>query len=162
MDVKLIQQAIKGNQDACVLLLQHHQEVLYRIAYSYLRNEPDTLDAIQEVTIRCLTRIHTLKEPTYFKTWLIRILLNVCADLNRKKQRTLPVLQEKGYEEEVHIDLYRALDELKVEQRELIYLKYFEDYQNKQIAEQLQLPEGTVKSRLHTILKKMRKRLGGV
>lgn len=46
MDVKLIQQAIKGNQDACVLLLQHHQDVLYRIAYSYLRNEPDTLDAI--------------------------------------------------------------------------------------------------------------------
>lgn len=74
----------------------------------------------------------------------------------------MPVLQEKGYEEEVHIDLYRALDELEVEQRELIYLKYFEDYQNKQIAEQLQLPEGTVKSRLHTILKKMRKRLGGV
>lgn len=95
MDVKLIQQAIKGNQDACVLLLQHHQDVLYRIAYSYLRNEPDTLDAIQEVTIRCLTRIHTLKEPTYFKTWLIRILLNVCADLNRKKTENIACFTRK-------------------------------------------------------------------
>lgn len=63
------------------------EDAHYRIAYSYFRNEHDALDAIQEFTYRSLKKVHTVKKPEYLSTWLIRVLLNVCHDMQKKKKR---------------------------------------------------------------------------
>lgn len=157
----LVRKAITGDDDAFLQLMQIHRDVLYKTAFIYLKNEHDVLEALQEVTFRAYTKRHQVKEPSFFQTWLVRILLNYCMD-TLKKQGNLFSLNE-DVEKEQHSsnqDLMLALRELPSAQRELIHLKYFNDLKVSEIARRLQIPEGTVKSRLHHTLKKIRVFMG--
>jgi RNA polymerase sigma-70 factor (ECF subfamily) len=89
---KLVEKAIKGNEDAFLELIHSYQEPMYRTAISYLKNEGDALEAVQEVTYRAYRNIKTVKESAYFKTWLIRIMMNYCQDVIKKSKRE--VLEE--------------------------------------------------------------------
>ena len=89
----LVKKAIKGDQEAFLALMHSYEEALYRAAISYLKNEGDALEAIQEVTYRAYRSIKTVKEPAYFKTWLIRIMMNYCQDVIKKSKRE--VLDER-------------------------------------------------------------------
>ena len=71
--------------------MEMHQSRLYRIAYAYLHNEDDALEVIQESTYRAYRNLKKLKQPNYFETWLIRILLNCCADERKRQGRFRPV-----------------------------------------------------------------------
>ena len=93
---KLVLEAKKGNDDAFYMLLSEHKTKLYRIAYSYFGNENDSLEAIQEVTYRAYVKLQNLKEPRYFTTWLIRILIHYCIDELKKKKRIIFRMIEKG------------------------------------------------------------------
>lgn len=85
-DKKNTQRAIKGNDDAFVKLIGRYKLDLYRTALSYLRNEEEALEAIQEVTYRAYKNIGTVRDAQFVKTWLIRIMINYCIDqLNMKK-----------------------------------------------------------------------------
>ena len=100
---------------------------------------------------------HTLKKSAYFKTWLVRIVMNECYQILRKRKRQMPA--EEGiladdrslgmYVREDYLDLYRAIAELKEKDRICILLFYMEDFTIRQIAETLEIPPGTVKSRLN-------------
>ena len=155
----VVKRAIKGNEQAFLQVLETYEDVLYRTAFAYLRNEHDAIEAIQEMTYRSFKKIHTLKEPRYVGTWLVRILLNVCHDMQKKKIRivlrqTLDV--ENQYHHSPNLEIVEAISQLSHEQQQLIYLKYFQDLQNKEIASVQNIPEGTVKSRLHAALRKLR------
>ena len=143
----LVRKAIAGDDDAFLQLMQIHRDVLYKTAFIYLKNEHDVLEALQEVTFRAYTKRHQVKEPSFFQTWLVRILLNYCMD-TLKKQGNLSSLNECVEKEEhsSNQDLMLALRELPNAQRELIHLKYFNDLKVSEIARRLQIPEGTVKS----------------
>ena len=157
----LVRKAITGDDDAFLQLMQIHRDVLYKTAFIYLKNEHDVLEALQEVTFRAYTKRHQVKEPSFFQTWLVRILLNYCMD-TLKKQGNLFSLNE-DVEKEQHSsnqDLMLALRELPSAQRELIHLKYFNDLKVSEIARRPKIPEGTVKSRLHHTLKKIRVFMG--
>ncbi|NME06820.1 sigma-70 family RNA polymerase sigma factor [Psychrobacillus sp. BL-248-WT-3] len=157
----LVRKAITGDDDAFLQLMQIHRDVLYKTAFIYLKNEHDVLEALQEVTFRAYTKRHQVKEPSFFQTWLVRILLNYCMD-TLKKQGNLFSLNEDVEKEQQssNQDLMLALRELPSAQRELIHLKYFNDLKVSEIARRLQIPEGTVKSRLHHTLKKIRVFMG--
>lgn len=86
-DFTLVLRAKKGDETAFYSLMMNHKEQLFKIAYSYLKNEQDALEAIQEVTFRAFKHIRKLKEPDFFSTWLIRILINHCNDELHKKKR---------------------------------------------------------------------------
>src|SRR5690606_2890043 len=160
LEEPLVRAAIKGNQGAVIALLEHYKSPLYRIAYSYLRNEHDAVEAMQELSYRCFRSIHTVKEPRYIGTWLTRIMMNICRDMLRKKKRELPSEVERyekiPYEQPLDVEWLDSLSALDKQQRELIYMKYVEDRTNAAIAKQLKLPEGTVKSKLHYTLRKLR------
>jgi len=160
LEEPLVRAAIKGNQEAVIALLEHYKSLLYRIAYSYLRNEHDAVEAMQELSYRCFRSIHTVKEPRYIGTWLTRIMMNICRDMLRKKKRELPSGVERyehiSYEQPLDVEWLDSLSALDEQQRELIYMKYVEDRTNAAIAKQLKLPEGTVKSKLHYTLRKLR------
>jgi len=158
--------AIVGDEAAFVQLMQQYEQPLYRIAYSYMRNEHDAIEAMQELTYRSYRNIRSIKEPQYIRTWLTRILINICHDMLHKQKREIPsnlvidqCINHQVYhrsEQATEIELFDTLSKLNDEQRELIVMKYIEDRTNTDIAQSLSIPEGTVKSRLHYALRKLR------
>lgn len=82
-----------------------HREQLYSIAYSYLRNRNDALEAMQEMTCRAWIKRKTLKDPKAFKSWIIRILIYVCIDEQRRRKRSMPLVDERIGEQVTHIGI---------------------------------------------------------
>lgn len=142
-------------------LMQTRENKLYRIAYSYMKNKEDSLDCVQDAVLKALENFHKLENKDYFDTWMVRILINICKDSLRKKQNistyndNLGELYEDNNSIEV-IDLISSLNKLDDKERELIYLRYFEDKKIHEISKEIQVKEGTVKSRLHRILGKLK------
>ncbi|WP_313894088.1 sigma-70 family RNA polymerase sigma factor [Psychrobacillus sp.] len=157
---KMVEKAIKGDEEAFLELLHCYQEALYRTAISYLKNEGDALEAVQEVTYRAYRNIKTVKEPAYFKTWLIRIMMNYCQDALKKSKREVPkdriTSMQSVSEDFTFLEVEEALGSLSDYERELLHLKYFEDVKIKDIAVMWNTPEGTIKTRLHKALRALR------
>ena len=157
-EIKLAKQAINGDEHAQILLLQIYEGAMYKVAFSYLKNEHDAYDALSEMTIQALKNMYKVKSPEYLKTWLVRIVINTCLQMMRK-QKNIVITEsfpEQSSQYEELFSLNDAISKLSVEQQELIHLKYFRDLKNSEIASIQQIPEGTVKSRLHTTLRKLK------
>lgn len=142
-------------------LMENREDKLYKIAFTYFRNRDDSMDCVQETLLKGLKNYHKLKNKKYFDTWIIRILINTCIDYINKNKSTVQLNEEMTREEiqenyDETIDLINAIGELNSEQRELIFLKYFKGYSNFEIAQEMHIKEGTVKSRIHRVLKKLR------
>ncbi|RDY26722.1 RNA polymerase sigma factor [Romboutsia weinsteinii] len=125
---------------------------LYRISKSILKNEQDCEDAVNNAILKAYEKLDTLKQEQYFRTWLIRIVINECNSL-RSKQLTFLSFEEvfkirKIDEKEDYSDLYVAIQNLSSKIRIPIVLYYIEGYSIEEIKEILDIPEGTVKSRL--------------
>ena len=83
---------MQKHQDQEALLVSYikdNQDKFYRLAYSYVKNQEDALDVIQDAIIRAMEKIHTLKNPEYLKTWFYRILVNECLNHIRKMKSIL-------------------------------------------------------------------------
>ncbi|MBL4931572.1 RNA polymerase sigma factor [Clostridium paridis] len=142
----------KGNKEAFIKVIKQHELTLYRVAKGILKLEEDTEDAIQNTIIKAYEKISTLKNDEYFKTWLIRILINESNLIIRKNKKLVPI--EEIETEKYHIDSYeniditRAIEGLSENLRIVTLLFYYEDISIKDIAKILGIPEGTVRSRL--------------
>lgn len=158
-----MKKAIKGNDEAFLQLIQTYKVDLYKTAISFLRNEGDALEAIQEVTYRAYKGIRKLKKSSYFKTWLMRIMINYCNDQLKSKKRIVKndeMLNSLGVSENhTEIELRDAMLGLDERSREILTLKYFHDLKIKDIADTLQCPEGTVKTWLNKALRSLREKL---
>lgn len=138
---------------------------LYSIAYSYLRNEADSLEVLQEATCRAWIKRKSLKDPGRFVPWLTRILINCCNDeLKRRKKAavTEAVRSDEGMMEmksDRRLDMEQALDGVKPKYRQVLVLKYYKDMTLTEIAEVLDKPEGTVKTWLSKGLKQLRDKM---
>jgi RNA polymerase sigma-70 factor (TIGR02954 family) len=157
---ELVGKAVNGDDEAFLSLIHSYQAALYRIAISYLKNEGDALEAVQEVTYRAYRSVKTVKQHAYFKTWLIRIMMNYCQDLLKKSKREVfdeGVINVRGVSEDfTYLEVEEALSSLTEDQRELLHLKYFQDIKIKDIALMWNTPEGTIKTRLHKALRALR------
>ena len=80
---KLVQKAILGDTDAFLELMEKNSLSMYKVARGILGNDDDAADAIQDTILSCFEKIHTLQKPKYFKTWMIRILINECNQILR-------------------------------------------------------------------------------
>ncbi|MFO1442515.1 sigma-70 family RNA polymerase sigma factor [Bacillus sp. Bva_UNVM-123] len=143
--------------------MQIHKIQLLKIALSYLRNEDDALEALQEVTFRAYQAVKKVKQPEYFSTWLIRIMLNYCHDQFKKKNRLVYADVDANISETVDytngIAVEEALQKLDPDCREVIILKYYHDLKIKDIAEILERPESTIKTWLYKGLMSLRQQL---
>ena len=154
----LFQGKDKKEQKIEQLLLENYNSY-YRLAYSYVHNESDACDIVQNGAYRAILHSDTLRQEKYAATWIYRIMLN---EIFRfvKKERSLPldvVEVEQGKEDTYeNIDLQRALDMLPKEDKAVIELKYFEDMKLTEIAEVMNENVNTIKSRLYRGLKKLR------
>lgn len=128
------------------------ERLMYYLSYSMLNNNEDCADAVQETLARAWQKRNTLRDESKFKSWLMRILVNTCNDMLRKKQRQRQVPLE---EDTAAVDppsspvpLREAIDMLKPEWRAVIILHYLEGYSINDMAEVLGAPTGTIKSRM--------------
>lgn len=153
---QMAKQAINGDEQAVLSLLEHYEETLYRTAYAYLRNEQDALDAMQELAYRAFKKMHQVKEPAYVSTWLVRVLINICLDMKKKRVEYVPIDTESSYEQQLDFEVLDMISRLSEQEQQVIFLKYVEQRTNKEIASLQNIPEGTVKSRVHHALKKLR------
>lgn len=160
MDEHLLQRAISGDQQAILQLIALDEDILYRTAYAYVKNEQDALDVMQELTYKALKKMKTVKQPEFARTWLMRVLINCCLDVKKKHPLTAELDTELVTLDTYTVAIERMLQTLPLSDQQLIYLKFFDERKNKEIAALQNIPEGTVKSRLHHILKKLRKQVG--
>ena len=160
----MIKKAQKGDDQAFLKLFQQYQEDIYRLAFTYVKNQNDALDVVQEVAYRSFKKIDTLKNPEYFKTWLIKIAINCAIELVRKDKKVIQLKPEYeefiGSEDEnvsLLITLQKLLEQLNEEEKSIIILKFYQGYTFKEIADLLNMPLGTAKSVLYRALNKLRK-----
>lgn len=164
-----VQKARRGNDEAFLFIIDTIKLDLYKTAYAYLHNQEDALEAVQEVTFRVYQEINKLRNEAFFKTWAIKIMINYCNDVLRKRKHT--VLSEELLHVNGKADNYTLLEiedamkNIDQRSREILTLKYFHDLKIKDIAAALNCPEGTVKTWLNKALKSLRKVLdekGGI
>lgn len=157
---ELIRAAQSGDRDALVSLLREIETHVYRTAFYILGNEQDAMDAAQEALIRIYTKINMYEEKALFKTWVQRIVTNICIDKFRKAKPTVSIEEHdmvftspKDVEDEVISsyvaqDIQQAIEKLPEHHRTVVVLRYMQDFSYNEIADCLGLPLNTVKSYL--------------
>lgn len=158
MNMLLIKRAQKHDTDAFIQLIDEYKTALYKVAKTYLKNEEDVADAIQDTILSAYEHIGELKTVSYFKTWLTRILINHCTDVVRRQKRTVSMEQaeeQAGTWIESDYEFYDLLRELPEKDRSIFLLYYGEGFNIREIAELLEWNENTVKSRLQRGRKKL-------
>lgn len=143
--------AREGNKEAFINLIEENITSMYRVAKGILVSETDVEDAIQNTILLSYKNIKSLKSDEFFKTWLIRILINECNKIynfNKKCINFNEIKDNYTNDKYENIDLKKAIDRLSDELRLPIILFYFEDLKISEISELMNIPIGTVKSRL--------------
>ena len=142
--------------------LVEDQARFYRLAYSYLHDREEALDAVQTAVCKALEKQDSLKDAGAMRTWFYRILVNVCTDTLRQRKRVTLVppeaLDTGSYEDPLPEDgsLARRVDALPPEVATIVKLRFYEDLSLKEISQIVDCPLSTVKTRLYTGLKKLR------
>lgn len=125
---------------------------MYHIAKSLLYNDADCADAIQEAIVKAFVKLHTLKDDSYAKTWLIRIVMNECYAIMRKEKKIISLQDDQMNEQETeskdYSDLYEAIFRLPEQIKLCVTLYYMEGYSVKEVAALLDTTESAVKNRL--------------
>lgn len=143
-----------------------NREYYYRLAYSYVKNEADSLDVIQESIIKALISIESLKEIEKVKSWFYKIVIRTSIDYIRKNKKyndmidISEIINNGKSAQYKDLDLYKALDELDETYKTIIILRYFEDMKINDIADILDENPNTVKTRLYAGLKKLKIDIG--
>lgn len=144
------------DKDEFLRLALDSEPTLFHVSFSILHDEQDCADTVQEAILKAYENRHKLREIKYFKTWIVRIVINECYGLLRRKKRFQAfndavwqdVTYLSNYIKEEYIDLYQAINRLSEKEKICVILYYLEDYSVAEIANVLKIPNGTVKSRL--------------
>lgn len=163
-EVNLAKKAIKGDAQAFEDLIELYQNSLYRIAYNKCKHEEDAKEVLQETLYRAYKNIGGLREPSYFKTWITRILINVANDYLKKHGMVDLELNEADFVKEevvedrieIKIDVLNAMDELDIKYKDAFSLRYIEDLKIEEISKILDRPVNTIKTHIRKAIKDMR------
>ena len=135
-------------------------DMMYRVAWSILRNEADVQDALQDAVLKAWEKRDKLREEKYFRTWMTRILINVCYDTQRMHRKIVPLdkipVQSASAPDP---DLAMALEALPEKLRLPLVLCYSEGMTYEEAADVLRIPMTTLRGRLRRGKKELRKEL---
>lgn len=163
----LIKKAQNGDKEAFISIINEHLQMMYKVAKTRLTSEEDIGDAIQETILSAYKSICVLKNTSYFKTWLIKILINKCNDIISKNKKVIYVedyyesienedsLEDKDSIEE-NIVFNETLNSLDESYKTVIVLYYVSGFNTREISEILKEKEGTIKFRLSRARQKLK------
>lgn len=157
--MNLVEEAKLGNEEAFNMLIEENKLKMYKVAKSILKNEDDVCDAIQNALISTYTNLNKLQNNQFFSTWMMRILINKCYDIaksNQKRYSNVTDISEYNTDENLKkYDNYNSesiienvLNNIDEDLKIVTVLYYYNDYSVSEISKILEVPEGTVKSRL--------------
>ena len=158
----LIQRAQKGDHEAFAALVDEHQRYVYNLALRVVKDENEALDLTQETFVRAWTALPNFKGQSQLRTWLYRIITNLCYNRLPNLRRSLNDLGDDVMEDipesnlntpaqefesnETRRHLHQAIDDLDANYKLLITLRYQDELSYDEIASTLNLPLGTVKT----------------
>lgn len=156
----LVRKAQRGDAEAFISLIEENKMTLRRVALGYLGNNEDAADALQDTVLDAFQHMKALKKAEYFKTWLVRILINHCTKIYRENKRQIS-MEETGElyacdRDSAEMEFRQLLYSLPEDSRAIFQLYYGERFTTKEIADILHMKENTVKSRLHRGKEKLR------
>lgn len=164
----LVKKAKKGDKEALLQLVMSEQSNYYKLAYVYMKNKDDALDALQDMIVILYENIYKLKREDSFYSWSKTILVNSCKNKLKDKAKIISLdnieegsIDEVYLESEERIVLDKHLSKLSDIHQEVIRLRYYLDLDYETISEILKIPLGTVKSRLNVGLKNLKESFGG-
>lgn len=181
---KRINEVLKGNQESYEEIVTMFQHRLYHVCYRMLSNQQEAEDVAQEAFIRAYTNLHTFDQKRKFSTWIFRIATNLCIDRIRKKKpdyyldANVPgtegltmysqvaadteMPEEEVEKMEVQKRVQFEINKLSDKYRSVIILRYIEELSLQEISEILELPLGTVKTRLHRGRAALKQQMGNL
>lgn len=165
---ELIRRAQEGDQEAFAAVVRTYRNSLIQVAYGYLHDREESLDAVQEVFLKTYRKIHSFKNESSIYTWLYRITINHCKDRLRSRKRTTALSLDAWNEDGKEFDIpdcsgdpsqaaesaerdrmvKEAIDALPDKHKQVLLLRELGGLSYKEISEILQCREGTVMSRL--------------
>ncbi|ARK32645.1 RNA polymerase sigma factor SigV [Halalkalibacter krulwichiae] len=152
----------KKEMEALVNWFDEKHSDFYKIGWAYLRRHHDIEDVFQTTILKVYDHINQLREPQYFETWVTSIFINECKRLYRKRKKEFDQDVEPigaSHQDHTKMELLDRLEQLEEPYKEVIILKYINDFSQEDIADLLEIPLGTVKSRVYRGLKRLRKQL---
>ena len=178
-DLALIDEALHGNSSAFGRLVTRYQDRLYNTLVHVTGSAEEGRDVCQDAFIQALVKLRSFQRSSAFYTWLYRIALNMAASRRRRKKPTVSVDQHReltGYEpvardgqpseplerQERVARVQEALSALDDDFRTVLVLREIDGHPYETIAEMLDLPLGTVRSRLHRARMELREQLKGI
>jgi RNA polymerase sigma factor (sigma-70 family) len=169
MDIDiLVKKAKKGDKDALVKLIMDKKQDYYKLAYVYLKNKEDALDAMEDMIVILYENIYKLKNNDSFYSWSKTILVNCCKKILKENKKIVYIdyTDDLSYEEDLDKNddkmlLEKYLSQLGEKHQEVIKLRYFLDLEYKDISDILKIPLGTVKSRISNGINILRSKFGG-
>lgn len=181
IDARLAKLASQGDRRAFSELVEMYKDKMYHLGYRMLGNAQEAEDVVQETFLRVYTNLHKYDDTQKFSTWIYRIATNLCIDRLRKKKNVysldaemtdgdgndfyslLPSEEETPEEQlvltETQQRIRRAIEDLPEKYKSVVILKYLHDQSLQEIADVLNMPVTTVKTRVHRGREFLRKRL---
>ncbi len=180
-DANWVKKAQKGDSTAFEQLVLAHQNQIYRLCFRMLGNAEDAADMTQETFLKAWRNLDRFQGDAAFSTWLYRLASNCCLDFLRSQKRrptvSMTTEDDDGEEQTIEVaddsatpeeelllkeersEIARAMASLDEEQRQILSLRVINDLSYTEIAEILDIKEGTVKSRLARARENLRKKL---
>jgi len=170
---ELVTSFLAGNEQAFRLITDQYGELLLRTAYLLVRDEEAARDIVQDSLILAWENMHTLRERTYLRAWLLKIVVNQSMSFKRQLARKSAFLREQFFQYVLNVsieesasqrgrmedtlDMNRAIDQLPLNQRAVLILFYYHHMTMPEIAEMLGVAENTLRKRLQSALEKIRR-----
>ena len=164
---EVLESVIAGNREAYQGIVQRYMRTAYFIALGFVHNQQDALDISQDAFIRAFRKIKKFDPQKPFFPWFYRLMKNLCLDHIKRRQRLneIPLAEARVFkvekqDKEIKEIIWKGIEELPVEQREIIILRYFQQYSYQEIAEITNKPVGTIMSSLFYAKKKLKAIVG--
>ena len=168
---ELVEKSKKGDNQAFSELIISMENELYKIARTRLRNEEDIKEAVQETIIKSYSSLKKLRNSKFFRTWIIRILINECNNVYKKNKKnnfeeydesTVNIEGTNELKTKIDdLDFFILVDNLNYSERIVLTLFYLEEFSTKEIAKILKEPEATIRTRLSRSRNKLKKVIEG-
>ena len=168
-DQQLVAQAQRGARTAFSELVRRHHAAIYRVCFRILFDAEDAADATQETFMRAFDKLSTFHSRSTFKTWLVRVAVNVSLNARSQQRDGMPLdelrlpatpsAEAVVLQAETVAQLYRALQALPYKHRVAVILRDLEGYSYADVATVLDVPEGTAKGWVHRGRKRLKELL---
>ena len=166
-EAEVISRVKKGDKEAYHFIVTRYMQRAYYVALSFVHNPQDALDISQEAFIKAFRKIKKFDSQKPFFPWFYQLMKNLCFDHLRRTQRReevpldgVRILKTEKEDRELKEVLWKGIENLPQEQKEVIILRYFQQYSYREIADILEKPLGTIMSSLYYAKVRLKKILG--